>query len=108
VSGRGLRRESVVAAWPRYDRRMTKRAQALLEQALKLSPGERAELIDGLATSLGEGAHDLSPEWRDEIERRVEGILSGKTKGIPLGKAMNTLRRSLERDRHARGKAPSR
>lgn len=88
--------------------RMTKKARAVLEQALKLTPAERAEVIDGLATSLKAEDADLSPEWWEEIERRIEGILSGKTKGIPIAKAMRTLRRSQERDDRARGKASSR
>ena len=88
---------------------MTKKAQAVLEQALKLSHAERAELMDGLATSLQtEEEFDLHPEWREEIERRVERIVSGKAKGIPLEKAIKTLRRSQERDERARGKASSR
>jgi putative addiction module component (TIGR02574 family) len=88
---------------------MTKKAKALLDQALKLTPAERAEVMDGLATSLQEDEEfDLHPEWRAEIERRVERIVSGKTKGIPIGTAMKKLRRSLERKRRARGKTSSR
>lgn len=88
---------------------MTKKTRALLEAALKLTPAERAVLMDSLATSLeGEGEFPLHPEWREEIERRVEGIVSGKTKGVPVAMAMKTLRRSLEQDRRARGKASSR
>jgi putative addiction module component (TIGR02574 family) len=61
---------------------MTEKARALLEQALKLSPAERVKLANELWDSVDvadEGDEfDLSPEWREAIERRVEGILSGK------------------------------
>ena len=88
---------------------MTKKAQAVLELALKLSAAERAEVIDGITTSLKDDEDiPLHPEWRAEIERRVEDIVSGKTKGIPIGKAMKTLRSSLKRHRRSRGKASSR
>ncbi|HZU99933.1 MAG TPA: addiction module protein [Planctomycetota bacterium] len=88
---------------------MTKKTRALLEQALKLSQAERVELMDGLAASFeAEDGSSLSPEWIEEIERRVEGILSGERKGIPLEKVIKKLRRAQERDDRARGKAPSR
>ncbi len=88
---------------------MTKKAKAVLEQALKLTPAERAEVMNGLATSLdAEEAFDLHPAWREEIERRVERIVTGKAKGIPIAKAIETLRRAQERDERARGKASSR
>ncbi len=92
-----------------YDTGMTKKVQAILEQALKLTRKERAEVIEGLATSLDDEADaDLPPEWWDEIERRIEGILSGKTKGIPIARAMRRLRRSQDRDERPRDKAPAR
>jgi hypothetical protein len=41
--------------------------------------------MDGLATSLdAEEGFDLHPEWRAEIERRVERIVTGKAKGTPM------------------------
>jgi len=88
---------------------MTKKARAILEQALKLTLAERTEVIEGLATSIRiEDDPDLAPARWEEIERRIERILSGETKGIPIGKAMKTLRSSLERHRRARGKASPR
>jgi putative addiction module component (TIGR02574 family) len=88
---------------------MTKKAKAVLEQALKLTLAERAEVLDGLVTSLrDEEEFDLHPEWREEIERRVEGIVTGKRKGIPIEKFVKALRDEQERDDRARGKAHSR
>jgi len=87
---------------------MTKKTQALLGQALKLTPAERAELMDGLATSFEAEEFDLHPAWRVEIERRVERVVSGKATGIPIKKALRMLRRAQERDDRTRGKASSR
>ena len=51
---------------------------------------------------------ELSPEWRAAIERRVQGILSGKTKGIPANEAIAMLRRERDEERRTRGEASSR
>ena len=79
---------------------MTDKARALLEQALKLAPAERVKLANELwdSVDLADEAveFELSPEWREAIERRVQGILSGKTKGIPASEAVALLRRERE------------
>jgi putative addiction module component (TIGR02574 family) len=86
---------------------MTKKAQALLEEALKLSPDERRELARQIEESVdGPGdALALSPEWCAEIDRRLDRVLSGKAKGIPAAEALAEVRRSLEERPAARGKA---
>jgi hypothetical protein len=72
---------------------MSAQAQAILEQALRLSADERANLADALQRSLEDGgASTLPPEevarlWNEEIERRLErarervarGDLTGRT-----------------------------
>jgi len=84
---------------------MTKKAEAILEEALKLSPSERLKLAKQIRASVaGDDAAQLSPEWRAEIERRLEGILSGKTKLIPGDKALASVRRALKKQRSSRGK----
>lgn len=64
---------------------------ALLEelenQALRLSPKERGELIHRLIISL-DGEPEESPEaiakaWDEEIARRVADMEAGRTKWIP-------------------------
>jgi len=89
---------------------MTKKAKALLAEALKLPAKQRLELARKLEESVEgqDDAFELSPEWEREIERRIEGIVSGKTKGIPLEEMMAELRRELEKDRRDRGKATPR
>ncbi len=59
----------------------------LEEQALRLSPKERGELIHRLIVSL-EGDAEESPEaiaqaWDEEIARRVADMDAGKTVWIP-------------------------
>jgi putative addiction module component (TIGR02574 family) len=57
---------------------MTKAAEAVLADALRLAPAARAELAAELLASL-EGPADPGAEeaWAAEIERRVEAIESG-------------------------------
>jgi putative addiction module component (TIGR02574 family) len=58
---------------------MTENARRLLEQVLKLPPAERLNLIfEALESVEDEDAGELSPEWREEIERRVEAVVSGR------------------------------
>jgi len=91
---------------------MTDNARTLLEQALKLTPAERVELANELwdSVDLADEADEfeLSPEWREAIERRVQGIVSGKTKGIPANEAVAMLRREREEERRTRGETRSR
>ncbi len=44
-----------------------------------------------------EGAEDapLSPEWKAELDRRVQGIKDGTTEGIPRGEVMENVRGRL-------------
>jgi putative addiction module component (TIGR02574 family) len=91
---------------------MTEKTRALLEQALKLSPAERVklanELWDSVDLSNEPEGFELSAEWREAIERRVEGILSGKTKGIPADEAIAMLRRERKEERRGHGETRSR
>lgn len=55
---------------------MSAQAQAILEQARRLSADERANLADALQRSLEESTSDLPPDevarrWNDEIDRRL-------------------------------------
>lgn len=59
----------------------------LENQALRLPPKERSELIHRLIVSL-DGAPEESPEviakaWDEEIARRVADMEAGRTKWIP-------------------------
>jgi len=53
---------------------MTRVTRELLERALTLSPAERMKLAHETLDSVGDEAEEdaeLSPEWREEFERRL-------------------------------------
>ncbi|MEY2893550.1 MAG: hypothetical protein RJA98_3458 [Pseudomonadota bacterium] len=70
---------------------MSNAVDALLAEAMKLSPEDRAELIDRLVPTLL--PHEpLHPEWQAEIARRVADMDAGRDLGIPAEEAMAQLR----------------
>ena len=79
---------------------MTDKARALLEQAKKLPDDEREALAYEILQTVGSGEEPLSPEWREEIERRIEDAVSGKSgPGLDWRKAMDEIRREVEQER---------
>ena len=75
---------------------MAKPARELEFKALKLSPRERARLAQRLISSLErEVDTDAEKLWRQEAERRLGEIKSGKVAGIPAEKVMRKARSSL-------------
>jgi putative addiction module component (TIGR02574 family) len=61
---------------------MTEAAQHVLDQALKLSPEERAALAHDLLASLdGEPDEGVDSAWAAEAERRARKLLSGEDPG---------------------------
>lgn len=76
---------------------VTAAAKKILEDALALPEQERAALIDALADSLvGEG-DDLSPEWKAEIDRRIEAVERGESQLIPSDEVEARIRETLGR-----------
>jgi putative addiction module component (TIGR02574 family) len=70
-------------------------------QALKLSPEERAKLIEVLIASV-EPPMPLHPEWEAEIARRVAELDAGQVELIDGEQVMAELRARIEA--HRRGK----
>ena len=73
--------------------------EELENQALRLSPKERGELIHRLIVSL-DGEPEESPEaiakaWDEEISRRVADMEAGRTQWIPADKVMARLRAKI-------------
>ncbi len=54
----------------------------LLEQALKLDPSERLELVDGVLHSLDRPDPAIDQVWLEEAERRLTLYRAGKVRGI--------------------------
>lgn len=71
---------------------MTDRTKQLLEQALSLSEGERAEIAGVLIESL-EPAPDTNVEeaWRREVARRVAELDSGAARTVPWEEVRDQL-----------------
>lgn len=64
----------------------------LLEDALKLPAGERADLASCLYASLDPDISlPLDPSWDAEIKRRIQEIDSGKAKLIPWEEARKRI-----------------
>ena len=63
---------------------MTKAAQELLADALRLDTTDRAKLAAELLASLdGEPEEDVEAAWAEEVERRIDEIESGAVKLVP-------------------------
>jgi len=75
---------------------MAKPTRELESKALKLSPRKRARLAQRLISSLErEVDADAEKLWRQEAERRLGEIKSGKVAGIPAEKVIRKARSSL-------------
>lgn len=72
---------------------MTQKSQVVLEEALKLSSNERAEVAEQLIASLDE-ASDTGVEqaWQEEVQRRLGQIERGEVELIDSDTVMAELR----------------
>ena len=62
---------------------MSKRGAQVLEEALSLPPGERAELIDRLLSSLDSTFRQRIDElWAQEAEERLDAFERGEIKAV--------------------------
>jgi putative addiction module component (TIGR02574 family) len=75
---------------------MSKAAEKLLEDALKLELPERAKLATELLASLdGEPDADVEAAWAAEVERRAARARSGADTGRPWAEARDRIRNGL-------------
>ena len=71
---------------------MNDRTKKLLEEALQLSPEERAAVAGSLIESLEDQVdEDAEAAWAEEIERRIQELDSGKVKTVPWSKARRMI-----------------
>jgi putative addiction module component (TIGR02574 family) len=66
----------------------------LEEEALQLPLEERSRLASRLLESLDDG-FELSPEWREELQRRVKQIDEGTVRMIPGEEVSANIRARL-------------
>jgi putative addiction module component (TIGR02574 family) len=65
--------------------------ERLEKEALHLARVDRSKLASKLLESLDEDDFELSPQWREELRRRVSDIDSGKAKMIPAEDLWNEV-----------------
>ena len=72
---------------------MTDKSQVVLEEALKLTTNERAEVAEQLIASLDEASDtDVEQAWQEEVQRRLQQIERGEVKTIPWEVVQRRLR----------------
>jgi putative addiction module component (TIGR02574 family) len=77
---------------------MGSEAQKILEDAMALSPDERAALAHELLASLDtEHGPGVDEAWAAEITRRAERVLAGESRGVPWETAKREVRAVLSR-----------
>ena len=57
-------------------------SKTIINDALNLSPAERIIIIDVLSKSLSEPNEDIDKYWKEEVEKRYQSFIDGKTKSI--------------------------
>jgi len=62
---------------------MTETTQKILQEALTLSPIERAVLVEHLVASLDRPDLKLDKLWIEEAENRIKSYNSGELESIP-------------------------
>jgi putative addiction module component (TIGR02574 family) len=71
---------------------MTRQAANLLEEALRLSDSERAELAARLIESLEPDAEDdVESAWGEEIRRRLDDLDQGRVQPVPWPEARRLI-----------------
>jgi putative addiction module component (TIGR02574 family) len=79
---------------------MSKRSDRLLEEALALTPEERADVAATLLESLDEQEDDgVEEAWAREIERRIQDVESGRVKTVPWSEVRRRLRQAINATR---------
>jgi|CXWL01.1.fsa_nt_gi putative addiction module component (TIGR02574 family) len=73
----------------------------ILSSLRALSRDERAEVAHELILSLDEGQEDAgaASEWRKEVQRRADEVISGKASTVDARQAVQELRGKLKSQR---------
>lgn len=73
---------------------MTDKSKVVLEEALKLTANERAEVVEQLIASLDEVSDtDVEQAWQEEVQRRLQQIEHGEVELIDSDTVMAELRK---------------
>jgi putative addiction module component (TIGR02574 family) len=71
---------------------VTGETKALSEEARKLSPAERIELVDDILASLDEPDPAIDRLWAKEAEERLAAYRRGEIKALPLEEVLAKYR----------------
>jgi hypothetical protein len=76
---------------------MNERIKAIVDEARKLTPGERLELFDQLkaefAAEADAGAENVEAAQLKEVERTVSQAASGEAKSVDFAEILSRVRR---------------
>ena len=64
----------------------------VLEEALTLTPAQKAELIDRLLSSLDKPDKDIDELWAKEVESRIDAYEKGKIRAVTLEEVLEKYR----------------
>ncbi len=64
----------------------------ILNDALNLSPAEKADLIDNLLSILDKPDRELEELWVQEVESRIDAYEQGKIKALTLKEVLEKYR----------------
>lgn len=74
---------------------MADSAKAVLDQALKLSPNDRAALVENLIHSLDKPDPSLDDQWLKEAEDRIAAYRSGELAAVDAEQVFAELGRQV-------------
>ena len=80
--------------------------EAMVQEARKLSPDERAELIERLIEVADNSPDPVAQRWLELAEARMEGVRKGEVETLDFDEGIAEARQRLakNRARRARGK----
>ncbi len=61
----------------------------VLNDAMELSPAERAKLVNELLASLNQPEDDIDEQWKTEVKRRGEAREEGKISTVSLDEVLS-------------------
>ena len=64
-------------------------AESILKEAQRLTPSEKARLIDKLLSSLDKPDKEIDKLWAKEVEDRIDAYDQGKIKAISLKEVLH-------------------
>ena len=73
---------------------MSEHAEAILEQALTLSPKDRATLVEKLLASLDQPDPAIDTLWAKEAEDRINAYEAGELDAIPAEEVFKKYKKS--------------